>query len=177
MKKLILFAGLMCVLELCAGKYARAHSRDDISEIAREAVMDLTQENYAALFARFDDTMKSAMPPSQLSELWKTIIAQAGGFKSIGEIRQERAEPYDVVFVTCQFERAPLDVELDFNAKQQIADLFFSPASRPSEIARAITEPFCQPLPGSRARPSVWMSPCEHNWYWISTFSTVRGKG
>ena len=128
--RLILCAWLMCGWGICeTGNHPAAHSRPkQISVIAKAAVGELAQENYDAFFARFDDTMKTVMPESKLTELWKSILAQAGAFRSEGAVHQEKAGSYDVVFVTCQFERIPLDIKLVFNAKRQVVEMLFSPS-------------------------------------------------
>ena len=73
--------------------------------------------------------MKSAMPAAQLPELWQSITSQVGAFKSQRIVRHEQSGTHDVVFVSCQFDRASLDIELVFNDKQEIAGLFFGPSS------------------------------------------------
>jgi uncharacterized protein len=114
------------------------YSQDvQLSVRAREAVSELANGNYREFYGRFDDTMKTAVPESKLQEIWKAIQAQAGAFKSQASIRQEKSGPYDVVFVSCQFEKAVLDVQLVFNGQGQMSGLFFRPGApatgRPQE--------------------------------------------
>jgi hypothetical protein len=133
MNTLVLFAALLCALQPSTqGPFLTDSPEAQISGLAREAVSELAGEDYGAFFARFDDTMKSAMPAAKLPELWKSITAQVGAFDSQVAIRQERAGSFDVVYVTCRFERMPLDVKLIFNAEQRIAGLFFSPVTSAS---------------------------------------------
>jgi hypothetical protein len=131
MKRILLFAALVYALGLSMPQQPpMAYSQDaQISQIAKEAVAELAEKKYASFFARLDNTMKSTIPVSQLPEIWESVISQVGGFKSLGSIRQEKSGSYDVVYVTCQFEKAPLDVRLEFNAEQQIAGVYFSPVS------------------------------------------------
>ncbi len=131
MKKLILFAGVWCVLQLSTlSEYLKVNSPNaQLSGIAQEAVSELADENYAALYNRFDNSMKSAMPASQLPDLWRSVTAQVGTFRSQSVTRQEKSGRHDVVFVSCRFIRASLDVEIVFNDKRQIAGLFFGPSS------------------------------------------------
>jgi pimeloyl-ACP methyl ester carboxylesterase len=100
-----------------------------LSDVAKEAVSELAGANYGKFFARFDEKMQAAMPETKLPEMWKAITAQAGAFKSQGAIRQSKASQYDVVTITCQFEKAALDVRLVFNAQRQLSGLFFAPGS------------------------------------------------
>jgi hypothetical protein len=135
MKRVVLFAGLVCALGSGVLKQLpMAYSQDaQISQIAKEAVTELTQRNYGAFFTRLDNTMKSTMPAAKLPGIWESVISQVGAFRSLGLIRQEKPGSYDVVYVTCRFEKAPLDIQLEFDAKHQIVGLFFSPAwTKPS---------------------------------------------
>jgi uncharacterized protein len=145
MKKAILTAGLVCVLGLCLMKLPlMAYPQPtQISQVAGEAVTELAHKNFASFFTRLDNTMKSTMPAAKLPGIWESVIAQVGAFKSLGLIRQEKSGSYDVVYVTCQFEKAPLDIRLEFDANHQIAGLFFSPASASHSSASAAspTEP------------------------------------
>jgi hypothetical protein len=134
MRKAILTAGLVCALGLCLlmQPLMACPQLIQISQIAREAVTELVQKNYTSFFARLDTTMKSTMSASKLPGIWESVISQVGAFKSLASIRQEKSGSYDVVYVTCQFEKAPLDIRLEFDSKNQIAGLFFSPASASS---------------------------------------------
>jgi fermentation-respiration switch protein FrsA (DUF1100 family) len=108
-----------------------------LSDVAKEAVTELTGANYGKFFARFDEKMQAALPEAKLSEMWRAITTQAGAFKSQGAIRQDRSDQYDIVTVTCQFEKAALDVRLVFAANRKLSGLFFAPGSssqvRPQE--------------------------------------------
>jgi uncharacterized protein len=140
MKRILLFAALVCALGLSLPQQSpMAYSQDaQISQIAREAVAELTEKKYASFFDRMDNTMKSTIPVSKLPEIWESVISQIGGFQSLESIRQEKSGSYDVVYATCHFEKAPLDIRLEFNAKRQIAGLYFSPvlAASPASATR-----------------------------------------
>jgi dienelactone hydrolase len=84
--------------------------------------------DFAAADARFDARMKSALPEEKLRDVWQTLQKQAGPFKARLQTRVEKQRGYDVVFVTCQFERATLDAKVVFDAAGQIAGLFFVPS-------------------------------------------------
>jgi uncharacterized protein len=100
-----------------------------LSELAGKALSELVNGNYAAFYARFDEKMKAALPEEKLPEMWKSIAGQFGSFKSQGAVRQDKSGDFDVVTIACQFEKAPLDVRLVFNAQRQMSGLFFSPAA------------------------------------------------
>jgi hypothetical protein len=120
----------MCLCVIAMLGFGLAYSQDEqLSPIAREALTELTSGNLSKFFARFDETMKTALPEAKLQETYKAIMAQAGAFKSQGAIRQDKSGAYDIVLITCQFEKAVLDVRLVFNTQRQLSGLFFAPGS------------------------------------------------
>jgi dienelactone hydrolase len=95
---------------------------------AQEFVDLLVKGDYASAEEKLDDTMKTALPASKMDELWSSLQKQAGAYQQQTGVHTDRTQGYDVVFVTCQFEQALLDVKVVFNASGQIAGLFFLPA-------------------------------------------------
>jgi hypothetical protein len=80
--------------------------------------------------------VKTALPEPKLRETWQTVQAQAGPFQKQLGATVTKVPGYDVVLVTCRFERATLDTKVVFDAKGQVAGLFFVPsASAPSASA------------------------------------------
>ena len=88
----------------------------------------MVKGDFAAADAHFDARMKSALPEEKLRDVWQTLQKQTGPFKARLQTRVEKQRDYDVVFVTCQFERATLDAKVVFDAARQIAGLFFVPS-------------------------------------------------
>jgi dienelactone hydrolase len=106
---------------------------------AGEQFVDLlVKGDFAGAVGRFNSTMKSALPEQKLREAWQTIQKQAGRFQKQLRTRVENLGGYDVVFVTCQFEQAALDAKVVFDAKRQVAGLWFAP-SQPA--ATSFTSP------------------------------------
>ena len=88
----------------------------------------LGKEDFAGVVAQYDATMKGALPEPKLREAWQTLLQQAGPLQKRLGTRQTEQDGYQIVFVTCQFERAALDIKVVFNARRQVAGLFFVPA-------------------------------------------------
>ena len=100
----------------------------DITRAGRQFVELLANEDFVGAVARFDATMKTALPTPKLRETWKALQAQAGPFqKQLGAIAT-KVTGYDVALVTCQFERTALDTKVVFDTKGQVAGLFFLPS-------------------------------------------------
>lgn len=101
----------------------------DLVTKARELVTQMSAGKFAQATRNFDSTMTAAMPPEKFAETWNAIVSQVGPFKSQGTSRQEKMMQYDVVFVTCEFEKMPLDMRVVFDSQARVAGLFFSPAA------------------------------------------------
>ncbi len=78
----------------------------------------------------FDDTMKKALPAKKLEEIWQSILSSAGPFQKQTGTRTETKGKYEIVYVTCQFAKAPLDAKVVFNRDKRITGLFFVPTKK-----------------------------------------------
>ena len=94
---------------------------------ARGFIDLLVKNDFAGGTATFDSTMKAAMPADKLEDAWKSLIGEVGPFKNQGEAHIQKVRQYDVVAITCQFEKSPLDIQVTFDNKKNIAGLFFTP--------------------------------------------------
>lgn len=99
-----------------------------IEPLAKDLVSSLSSGDYKKAVENFDGTMKNALPAEKLQEVWNSLIAQSGPFVEQAGTRREKILQYDVIFVTCKFERGVLDAKVVFDGKQQIAGLFFVPS-------------------------------------------------
>lgn len=108
-------------------------STTDLVPLAQDFVNLLVKGDFESAEARFDATMKEAMPTSKLEETWNALIGQVGAFKQQIGTRTQEAAPYHIVFVTAAFEKANLDIRVVFDDQKQIAGLFFAPAQAAAE--------------------------------------------
>lgn len=114
----------------------------EVTSAGKQFVELLAKEDFAGAVAQFDATMKAGLPEPKLRETWQAVQAQAGPFQKQLGARATKVAGYDVVLVTCQFERTALDTKVVFDAKGQVAGLFFVPshaaadASGPPPYAR-----------------------------------------
>lgn len=110
---------------------------------AQSFVDQLAIGDYATPFSRFDDTMKKAMPEAKLKETWQQLLSQAGAYqKQLGTRTTEAiqgGQAYRIVFVTCQFEKAIIDVRVVYNTQGQVSGLFFSQGQAPGPTPTAST--------------------------------------
>lgn len=115
-----------CVL-LLLGLNAATAETQDLSAKAGKFVTLLSEGEYESATGMFDKTMKSALPKEKLEEIWKTLLSQCGAFKAQGDMRKNKIQQYDVVYVPCQFENTTLDSKVVFDQEGMIAGLSFVP--------------------------------------------------
>ena len=99
---------------------------------ANELVELLANQQFSAVTEDFNETLKNELPPEKLEEVWKATIDQMGPFKRQIGLRTEKQADYDVVSVTCEFEKGALDVKIAYNGEKQVAGLFIVPT--PAEV-------------------------------------------
>jgi hypothetical protein len=71
--------------------------------------------------------MKSGLPPAQLEQLWNGLVGQYGTFKNRAGTRTQKVQGLDAVFVTCEFERGAVDLQVTVNSTMQVCGLFVRP--------------------------------------------------
>jgi dipeptidyl aminopeptidase/acylaminoacyl peptidase len=103
---------------------------------AEDFLDTMVRGDFATATAGFDDTMKRVMPSDQLEKTWKSVLSSAGQFKSRGSVRTDKVQVYDIVIITCEFEKAPIDVKVVFNASRQIAGLSLNTSYTPPAYAK-----------------------------------------
>jgi uncharacterized protein len=131
----VLLAILACGCSAPATPQAKIQNKDNVSA-AGQFVQLLEKGEFASAVKEFDATMTNALPVEKLKQAWESLIAQAGTMKARLSTRTERAGEYDVVFVTCQFEKTKLDVKVVFNRAKRISGLFFVPTKSTAEYRR-----------------------------------------
>ncbi|UCF04200.1 MAG: alpha/beta fold hydrolase [bacterium] len=122
---------LLCIgIQNDAAGEPPATREDELIGRATRFVELLRSGEYQEAVADFDETMKSVSPPGKLEETWKALIAQVGPLKRRTGVRQEPWKQYELVFVTCEFERALLDIKVVFDPEGRIAGMWFQPAQQ-----------------------------------------------
>jgi hypothetical protein len=99
----------------------------DLTVPARGFIGMLAKGDYAHVYAKFDAAMKDAMPVEQIEGAWQSLESQVGEFLNIVGVRQVKEQGYDVVYVTCAFEKGHLDVKVVYNDKMEVSGLWFLP--------------------------------------------------
>jgi len=138
LSKIALYLLSLALLAPAATGHATSQIEPPSSEIAASAAQFvdlLVKEDFAGAVARFDATMKTALPEPKLRETWQALLAKTGPFQKQLGARATKLAGYDVVLVTCQFERTALDTKVVFDAKGRVAGLFFVPSHAAAEAS------------------------------------------
>jgi dienelactone hydrolase len=99
-----------------------------------KAMLDaLAAGDFAAAARDFDATMLKLSGPDKLAEFWKGVPANLGAFRRQTAARRAKEDPFDVVFVTCEFAKATLDAKVVFDREGKVAGFFFVPSLPPAE--------------------------------------------
>jgi hypothetical protein len=101
----------------------------DLSGAGAAFVDLLAKKDFAAAEARFDPTMKSALPEATLRAVWEELLGKAGPYQKQLRTRVEKQGGYDVVFVTCQFEKKLIDMKVVYDSRQRVTGLFYLPGT------------------------------------------------
>ncbi len=99
----------------------------DLTGAAKDFVGLLAKGDYADAVAKFDDTMKGVMPEAELEGAWQSLLGKVGRFQKVIGVSQKKEQGYDVVLVTCRFEKAELDIKVVYNNQRQVSGLWFLP--------------------------------------------------
>jgi uncharacterized protein len=117
--------------------FATEASSEALIAAATQFVDLLANDDFAKATEQFDSTMKGALPEGKLRQVWQSLQQQAGPFKEKLRARTEKVSSYDVVFVTCHFEKADLDAKVVFDTDKHIAGLFFVPSQPAADSSTA----------------------------------------
>lgn len=99
----------------------------DYTPLAEKFVQLLVNEEYEKAVQNFDATMKGALSVNKLDNVWQNLIARVGHYKKQVGLRQTKEQGFDIVYVTCEFEKAKADIKVVFNDAKEITGLWFLP--------------------------------------------------
>lgn len=137
---------------------------------ARAFVEAMSREDFPAAVKDFDETMLKLSGPEKLAPFWKALLGQVGTFKGQADVRNERQDPYDVVFVSCEFEKVRLTARLVFDKTGKVAGFGFIPYYPPAKY-----EPPAYADPGLFEKTSVTIG--SGQWQLPGTLTVPKGAG
>jgi len=99
-------------------------------DMAKTLVAQMAAGHFDKAVEPFDPTMTSALPSNKSKEVWDGLTKQHGLFRRANETTMEKVQQYEVVYVTCEFQRGKLDTKVVFTSENKITGLFFVPSGR-----------------------------------------------
>jgi hypothetical protein len=105
---------------------ASAQAEDALTIKAREFLTALEKGDFKLAARDFDETMLKVSGPEKLEALWtKQLPPQLGALKKQAAARRDQFQGYEIVLITCEFEKATLDTRVVFDKAGKIAGFGF----------------------------------------------------
>ncbi len=109
-------------------------ARVDDPIVKAEAFLDaLNRGDFAAAARDFDETMLKVSGPDALAAFWKEAPARLSPFRRRTASRRDKLGAYDIVLVTCEFEKTTLDARVVFDKRGRIGGFQFVPVTPPAD--------------------------------------------
>ncbi|HDL19262.1 MAG TPA: alpha/beta fold hydrolase [Bacteroidetes bacterium] len=91
----------------------------------------LEDGKYGQAISRCDSVMKKHLDEKRLAKLWTDLKDQMGAFQSVVRVKVEETGVYHRVNVICRFDAGKFNILVVFNAREQVAGLWFLPVNAP----------------------------------------------
>lgn len=151
--------------------FAQGNGRlDELKAIGQDLVKSLSEGNNDNVIKYFDSTVKAALPPAQLEQLWGQLTGQFGAYSGQAGVRTEQIPDYDIVFITMGFEKMKIDLKLVFDKNNKVAGFFFTPAPPDKEPGPA---PYVDPESFTESEVTFG----EPSWELPGTLTLPKGEG
>jgi len=124
---LLISALVLMISFISCGEKKDGPKVGDLTPLATGFVESLVKEDFANAVKNFDSTMKGVMSEAKLQEVWQELLAQSGSFKKQTGVRQTQEQGFNIVFVTCEFEKSTINIKVVFNNANEISGLWFVP--------------------------------------------------
>lgn len=106
---------------------------NELETVSREFINLLVKKEFSSATWVFNDSMGKVLSPGQLKKNWTMLTSQVGNFKKQGLFRKLKNKQYDIVFITCEFEKATIDIKVILDSGMNVAGLFFLPSQQKFE--------------------------------------------
>ncbi len=108
-----------------------------LSQTEREAIAIrfievLATGDYEGAAGHFDDTVREALPPDELKDLWTRLTEKAGEYLAVESVSESDVQFHKLLVIEALFQTFVVDFRFTFDVDGRIAGLFFG-ASRPTE--------------------------------------------
>ncbi len=167
----LLFMVLLQVVFLLAQQEGLSRGQADELILKAHAFLEaLERGDFKAAVVDFDETMMKVSGPEKLAEFWKQVPEKLGSFKRQTEARRDVLGQYDIVLITCEFEKVTLDARVVFDKSKKIAGFQFVPSLPPAKY-----EPPAYADTSAFEEKEVSVGPGE--WQLPGTLTLPKGRG
>ncbi len=101
-------------------------------EVADAFMQSLSEGNYRAAVADFDNAMNNAIPVDKLEMAWNQIISTNGKLQKIEDKSKSNYQIYTIIIKHLVFEKSELNAIVSIDSSNKIAGLSFVPAEAPA---------------------------------------------
>lgn len=102
-----------------------------IESTARDLVSNFTSSRFLAATREFNEELAVVVTPAVLADQKRIVEGQVGVFRSITSVREYRNEDFQVVELTCKFDRASVSFRVVFDHYNRIGAVFIDPVVKP----------------------------------------------
>ena len=97
---------------------------DGILEVAKEFATLLGNERFETATNMFEPALARTMDAKKLETAWSASAKQRGAFRKIREVREQPGARNAAVFVTCEFEKAIMNLEIRFGSTGRVQTFY-----------------------------------------------------
>jgi len=120
---------LFAALSACScGQKAQAPPSSGVADAASQFVGMMARGDFATAANGFDVTVKAALTPEGLRDVWASLTGNFGAFQEQAGVRTAQEQGYEAAYVTCTFERGSAVVKVVYNRTGEISGLWLLPA-------------------------------------------------
>lgn len=102
------------------------------TDLSLSLIGKLQRAQYDSCQTMFDTIVSNKINAGMMQQIWESMPRYMGEYQSYGEIRTERRDSTESVFVRCNFAKTKMDLQLTYNRQQKIIGIFFLPPKNTS---------------------------------------------
>jgi hypothetical protein len=92
--------------------FVQREVKSETMETAEKFMGLLTQGRYDEAQVFFSNSMQEMLAGDQLKNTWNNNLEEVGAFEEILEIRGEIEEPFELITITCLFEKTRANIKM-----------------------------------------------------------------
>jgi uncharacterized protein len=97
------------------------------SDLAIQFIKQMERAQFDSCYKLFDTVVTNKINSEMLKQMWESIPRFTGDYLGYSDIRAEKKDTTESVYIRCAFEKTKMDLALSFNQVQKIIGIFFLP--------------------------------------------------